>query len=473
MLFAVILLYLILIYLSIFKIKSDYFIFLSFFLVFGIIGKYVLLTNFSFTLENIGQFDLNNLEMWAKANVLLLFGTLGIVAAAGAGYVIQSLASQKFRNRPALNIHPQLLNFLLSPYSNVALMILYFLIAYLNYNFSLNFVGLKSNIDNVFLSLTWSFFINHGFIIIATYFLYASFTKKGLSFFSTFVFLVNICLVSSTRLSRGFVFYCAPIFYKLVLSLKSANNLKRANFVKLGLILGSLFCLILLSTKTINTLRKIKFDSLIGVESPTYAPFKLPHNASEILNQATKVPDLFKTHHTQPKDTDEIIGLTLRVSSLFMGRFIGLEGILASSAYSEASPKKFFEAFINNVQDNVSFYDKYVINSSYQSTNNSLIKFGTLPGVIGFAGLSGSHALVFFICFTLTLFCFALEMLWVLTIRNQFAQSYFSAFLALGIAQFGFQPLHLFVHFITLYIFTYSLESLIRLHNKVMGPQIK
>lgn len=446
MIFVVLLLFFLLFYAAIAKLKSDYYIFLAFFFALGILGKYWLIKNFNLNLESSGQFNFSDPSMWEKALNYTFAGMLGIVFST---LVAMFLKKRFLNDTKNCTLHTSIQLFFTRKTSLVVLVITIIAASYLNYEHSLNFVGIKSSIDNRLFSLIWSFFINHGFIIIITYFLYINFKSRTLSIPYFLIYLVLTCSISTARLSRGFIFYFTPVYYKAWLKLLEYKQLTVQNITKLSFIFIFFVLTVFTSTKMVNDLRDHKFSVILQSRTETESKKNVDH----VIYTNTE------THagvqiNMQPAEIQ-------KTALLFLVRFIGFEGIMASAAFKDASPQNLYNALVNNVIDNVSYYDKYVINSTYINMNSDKVKFGTLPGLIGFLGISGNYLIIFLGSFLVTLVCYLFEFLAYKITSNFFANAYYSGFLALGVAQFGFQPLHLFIHHFSIIAFIGILELVI------------
>ncbi len=89
-----------------------------------------------------------------------------------------------------------------------------------------------------------------------------------------------------------------------------------------------------------------------------------------------------------------LIDMGTRFLQLAVGRWIGLEGVMAVQAYQEKGLHTFLQAATEKrSQEGVSFYQK-VSNSHYRWTDPNVWQFATLPGAMAFLYYSGSVWLV-------------------------------------------------------------------------------
>ncbi len=125
---------------------------------------------------------------------------------------------------------------------------------------------------------------------------------------------------------------------------------------------------------------------------------QLVHGSAPALAVAATNP--LPATPAQPK-TAEDDGLTSRVSDigtrflqLAVGRWIGLEGVMAVQSYPEKSLGTFLQAATEKrSQEGVTLYQK-VSNSHYRWTDSNVWQFATLPGATAFFYYSGSVWLV-------------------------------------------------------------------------------
>jgi hypothetical protein len=115
------------------------------------------------------------------------------------------------------------------------------------------------------------------------------------------------------------------------------------------------------------------------------------------------------------------------VTKLFIGRWIGLEGVLAVSSYRGLGFELFAEASGRPSQDNAMLYQT-ISKSGYEIT--ARFTFGTLPGVVGLLFYSGSLAVV----------CIGMMVVGLLMVATEHAalrftgNPFFTSVIALGMA---------------------------------------
>lgn len=111
---------------------------------------------------------------------------------------------------------------------------------------------------------------------------------------------------------------------------------------------------------------------------------------------ATDTPPVPAVPAAQPaaaKDdglSGRLIDMGTRFLQLAVGRWIGLEGVMAVQAYADKGLETFVQAATEKrSQDGVTFYQK-VSNSHYRWTDPNVWQFATLPGATAFLYYSGS-----------------------------------------------------------------------------------
>lgn len=131
---------------------------------------------------------------------------------------------------------------------------------------------------------------------------------------------------------------------------------------------------------------------------------------------------------------------------LIVNRWIGIEGVLAVSAYPFKSPELFFrELSARSVIGVVDSYQK-ISNSLYQAQDTRKFQFASLPGATAFFYYSGSLWYVFGGMLLLTLVSMFGERLVLTLTGNVFLCAIFGVNLANAIAQLGIAPRQLIPH---------------------------
>ncbi len=133
-------------------------------------------------------------------------------------------------------------------------------------------------------------------------------------------------------------------------------------------------------------------------------------------------------------------GFLPRISALVVDRWIGLEGVMAVSAYPEKSSALLFDAAKEKREIGKTTKFQEISNSHYRWTDASNWQFASLPGAAAFLYFSGS---LWVVLIGMATFAFLLQLSeqWVFALTsNPLLCSLFGLTLANTIAQFGIAP---------------------------------
>lgn len=133
-------------------------------------------------------------------------------------------------------------------------------------------------------------------------------------------------------------------------------------------------------------------------------------------------------------------GATQRILSLVVDRWIGLEGVMAVSSYSEKSSILLFDAIKEKREIGKTTKFQEICNSSYRWVDAGNWQFASLPGAAAFLYFSGS---LWVVLLGMALFSFLLQLSEQLVFgmtSNPLFCSLFGLTLANTIAQFGITP---------------------------------
>lgn len=133
-------------------------------------------------------------------------------------------------------------------------------------------------------------------------------------------------------------------------------------------------------------------------------------------------------------------GFLPRISALAVDRWIGLEGVMAVSAYPEKSRTLLFDAIKEKREIGKTTKFQEISNSHYRWTDASNWQFASLPGAAAFLYFSGS---LWVVLIGMAMFAFLLQLSeqWAFALTsNPLLCSLFGLTLANTIAQFGITP---------------------------------
>ncbi len=128
--------------------------------------------------------------------------------------------------------------------------------------------------------------------------------------------------------------------------------------------------------------------------------------------------------------------------ALFVGRWVGIEGVMAVSSYSDLGMGLWGDAWSERFSyDSLSFYDSTIIESPYVNSDLSRTHFVSLPGVVAFSFYSGSFLVLFFTVFVFGLFAAVLErFVFKFGGKNIILCSLLGQVIAYRYAHFGYVP---------------------------------
>lgn len=129
------------------------------------------------------------------------------------------------------------------------------------------------------------------------------------------------------------------------------------------------------------------------------------------------------------------------ILSLAAGRWVGVEGVMAVSAYHNKGMEEFMSVVFERRQiGTASIYQK-ISNSLYQGVDNERFLFATIPGVAAFFYISDSLIVVFSGVLLLVLLLLMSERIVKILTNNPLLCALFGLSAANVIAQFGLAPL--------------------------------
>ncbi len=128
--------------------------------------------------------------------------------------------------------------------------------------------------------------------------------------------------------------------------------------------------------------------------------------------------------------------------SIFVDRWVGIEGVMAVSSYPDLGEKLFQEALDEKYNEkDTSFYDKKIVTDSpYVNTDKSKHHFLSLPGIIAFLYYSGSYLFVFTTMFFIGVFSALLEWVNYKLTHNLVLVSLMAQVVAYRLSNFGYVP---------------------------------
>ena len=132
---------------------------------------------------------------------------------------------------------------------------------------------------------------------------------------------------------------------------------------------------------------------------------------------------------------ERLPGLAVR---LMVDRWLGLEGMMAISAFPGKSTALFFRAIKERrTKDRADFYTSQISGSGFKDSDTTKYQYATMPGAIGYLYLSGSLWVVFSGMFMLSMLLFLSEAVIYKLSGNLFLSASVGMYVVLLIVQLG------------------------------------
>ena len=227
------------------------------------------------------------------------------------------------------------------------------------------------------------------------------------------VFLALICeavVTSSSMLTRaGYLFHTVPCLVVMVSHFRETATI--LSKLKMAILLGAFIVGFLASLGTVSILRVFTY--------PMSPAERFPNGAiqSESLRQ-------------------RIDSMTRQVCSLFVGRWIGLEGVGAVSSYKALGPSLLRDGLREDPGHGVSSIYQRISQSLYKPLNSFV--FLTIPGIVAVLDYSGSLGVVFLGMVLATMLLLGTELVASRLICNPFFLSLVGISLANALCQMNF-----------------------------------
>ncbi|MGV8865207.1 MAG: hypothetical protein ACOH2T_29225 [Pseudomonas sp.] len=262
-----------------------------------------------------------------------------------------------------------------------------------------------------------SLFLTTGYFYLLALLMQHDYESGRRLYFGLLVICISVTAVSISLFSRGLVvFHLLGALLPLAAALSS--NRRMIGPLAFGLVVAA--AAFFSTIYFVQTGRDIAYlpEPQIGGSAPMgYDEFGVP------IEQQSAVDKIITT-----------------ISGLVVGRWVGLEGVMAVQAYEPKGLGLFLEhASERSVADQASKY-QYIARSAYVTMNGKKFHFATVPGPAAFFFLSGALPLVSAGLFALVLAGSALEFGTFLMTRNVFAASFTGVNIASIVAQFGITP---------------------------------
>lgn len=265
-----------------------------------------------------------------------------------------------------------------------------------------------------------------------------------------FAILGEAFLSAVSIISRSaFLFHSIP----QILSLSARKEIyQRYSSRQILLFISTFAILFLMSITAVSFMRDYQYA---GSKS---TPLSVSNSVTDSSVGTLKpIPD-----QVLPQPAKEISSFRLTlIRQLLVNRWIGIEGVMAVSSYSEKSGDLFWEMLAEKREEGkVGAYQR-VSNSGYQSTD-ARYQFASLPGATAFLYFSGSMPVVMLGMAALALIMLIVERAIFALTQNPLVCSLFGVTAANTVAQFGIAPrqdIPLYLMIILTAIFIYFIQS--------------
>jgi hypothetical protein len=191
--------------------------------------------------------------------------------------------------------------------------------------------------------------------------------NRNISFMAVIPPLLEGLFSNVSLLSRGMVLNASALGLG-ALRLLGPNNVRR-QLVRITAISAIFFALFVTSVLAVNILRATSYEAAAD-------------------NLVTQKP---RTDHPN------VVTITHMTVPLFLDRWVGIEGVVAVSAYSGLGWDLWREAWLERMlEGEMSIYDRKFIDSPYKiSIDKSQFHFVSLPGIVAFLYFPGSLIFLF------------------------------------------------------------------------------
>ncbi len=334
------------------------------------------------------------------------------------------------------------------------------LISVINFKARIHVMGLSTGVLNGLPYLAWSWTLVNGITILGLYFisweqlLFGRYTRS----FATY--LVAILFSTCSRLSRSYIFLALPPFLMLIDWKAKSRRQILGPLISWGLVIAFFT---FLNVPIVNQVRLFIFKDYMENTISTTAPLPSPSLPST-ESRPPPVDPVIPPPPTAWEKSEKILGLFKNeIFHLAFTRWVGLEGLMTAYGFPEKSWESFKKTSLYSLSDgSISFYDSQIAHSSYNETNNSHVRFGTLPGLFGYLFISGNLLILFFGIFLVGFAGRLMEVILTSMTSNLIFHVYFACFLGLGFAQFGYLPFRFFEHCLSILLFAFVFEKFLR-----------
>ncbi|WP_298188090.1 hypothetical protein [uncultured Pseudomonas sp.] len=304
--------------------------------------------------------------------------------------------------------------------------------AALNLFFSFQQIGLVPKTIIWPLNALFYWLLSTGFAMVVATLLWWEFCSNNNNINTIYFLLLEGVAASVSLLSRGlYIFHFVPLFFALLLNRK---RLSGVDIKWTGILLASFLLTFLVCYPLVNSIRDYHYSGV---------PLTMP------LNNAESWSD----------DESMLVKGFTKFAMFSVDRWVGLEGLMATSAYPDKNISLFISAATEKAVIGKASIFQDVALSHYRFMDLSKFVFASLPGPISFFYFSNSLWFVFIGMGVLTLLVLASEILIYRLLLNPLLAALWGSILATSFAQMGINVPGLifflflcFIGFLTLYL---------------------
>ncbi|WP_144425228.1 hypothetical protein [Pseudomonas fluorescens] len=303
-----------------------------------------------------------------------------------------------------------------------------------NIYFSFQQIGLVPKTIIWPLNAIFSWLISTGFAMTGATLLWWEFLSKKANSNVIYIILLEAAISSISLLSRGlFIFHITPLYFSVFLNRKLIPPLG----LKWTATLLSFTTIVFLSCyPLINSIRDSEYSG-VAMTMPWQMEKKSLIDGKEYTTDAGTY--LTETGINLKKSI-------MKLAAFSVDRWIGLEGLMASSAYPEKSPSLLFKLATEKAEIGKASIFQDIALSHYRFMDMRKFSFASLPGPISFFYLSNSLWILVGGMIFVTLFVITSEILIYKILKNPFLAALWGSIVSTAIAQLGINTPGLVIH---------------------------
>lgn len=285
--------------------------------------------------------------------------------------------------------------------------------------------------------------------------------KRETSFLAMFLSLLESFVSNLSLLSRGMILNSGALIYGVFVSRKFHSIKSNVQFFAVTLfVLASLSVGSLFLSNYLRLSNEVKNIYIIAeVKAPSV---QIPEKQGNTIQSNDR-----QSVAAQPAGTRGVIDQILTVKGipllpsiinmtlkLFVDRWVGMEGVMAVSSYSDLGLDLWKKAWKETYNENeTSFYDNTFIKSPYIIVDKTKFHFISLPGVIAFFFYPGSFLFLFAGMFVLGVIAAIIEyFVFRLGGKNVILCSLLAQVVAFRYLSFGYVPMQSYLLFGTIFL---------------------